>query len=306
MKLAHLILAHKDPEHIGRLANILAEYSDVYIHIDCSANEELFRKAVGEAANIRFIPGGGYRKRCWWGGAEVIGAEIELLRAAMQLKEYDRLVLLQGADYPLKSGKEIISFFEKNRKAEFIHCTPCSGSDDPYFYKRCRCYYFYDNPNYFKRAWNKFITRFPVPVRDGFIHERDKKLKVYWGSALWAITGACANYIIDFYDSHKKVVQWFRHAFPADELFFNTIVMNSSFAENTFYNNTESVKGLVNLRNLHFFEYPTVIKVFTIADLPMLQRQEDLYIRKVNTQESTELLNAIDDLHKGTNHGNRE
>lgn len=111
MKLAHLILAHKDPEHIGRLVNVLAEYSDVYIHIDSSVNEELFQREMSKAANVRFIPRE-YRKRCRW-GADVIKAEIELLRTAMQSQNYDRLVLLQGADYPLRSGKEIHLFLRK-------------------------------------------------------------------------------------------------------------------------------------------------------------------------------------------------
>ncbi len=63
--------------------NVLAEYSDVYIHIDSSVNEKLFQRETKKAANIRFIPRE-YRKRCCWGGAEVIKAEIELLRTAMQ------------------------------------------------------------------------------------------------------------------------------------------------------------------------------------------------------------------------------
>lgn len=134
-------------------------------------------------------------------------------------------------------------------------------------------------------------------VRDGFIHEGGKKLNVYWGSALWAITRACANYVIDFFDSHSKVFKWFKHALPVDELFFNTIIMNSPFVENIFYNNTEPVKGLVNLRNLHYFEYPTVIKIFTLADLSMLKKRDELYIRKVNTKESSELLDVLDELH---------
>lgn len=297
MKLAHLILAHTDPEHIGRLSKKLSAYSDVYIHIDCSVDEKPFRKSVGNFDNILFIQ---KRFRCWWGGYNVIRAEMELLTKAMEIQNYDRLVFLQGADYPLKSGNEISSFFELHKETEFIHCSPCSYSKDPYFYRRCRCYWFYDNPNLLKQIWNKLNFIFSLPLRDGVIHEGSRKIEVYWGSAQWAITGKCAKYIIDFHLSHKKVNKWFKHAFPVDELYVNTIVMNSVFASNTLYKNQNPVKSLVELRNLHYFEYPFTVKVFTAADYVELCNLDELYCRKVNTYESTDLLNMIDATHNST------
>lgn len=297
MRIAHLILAHRDPEHIGRLSKKLSDYSDVYIHIDCSVNEEPFRKTVGNADNIFFIR---KRFRCWWGGYNVIQAEIELLKIAMQTSFYDRLIFLQGADYPLKSGREILSFFESHEKTEFIHCSPCSHSTDLHLYRRCRCYWFYDAPNLLKRVWNKLNFIIPIPLRSGMIRYGDKKLEIYWGSAQWAITGACADYLIDFYSKNEKVNQWFRFSFPVDEMYVNTIVMNSAFARNTFYKNREQITQLVELRNLHYFEYPSVIKVFTMEDYALLRNRAELYCRKVNTYESTSLLDILDAAHNST------
>lgn len=294
MKLAHLILAHKDSTHIGRLSRKLSGYSDVYVHIDLSVDEEPFRNAVGNVDNVFFVR---QRFRCWWGGYNVIQAEMELLMTAMQAQTYDRLVFLQGADYPLKSGKDILSFFRLHKNTEFIRCSPCSYSKDPHLYRRCCCYWFYDDPNLLKRVWNKLNMILSIPLRSSVIHEKDMKLEVYWGCAQWALTGECARYIINFYLSHKKVNQWFKHAFPVDELYINTIVMNSAFAQNTLYKNQEVIKMLVNLRNLHYFEYPSAVKVFTIEDFKMLQNLDELYCRKVNTDESTELLDMIDVAH---------
>lgn len=294
MDLAHLILAHRDPDHIGRLSKKLSDYSDVYVHIDSSVDEVPFRRAVGSLDNVFFVQ---RRFRCWWGGYNVIQAEIELLAEAMKTRNYNRLVLLQGADYPLKSGNEISSFFEAHKETEFIHCAPCSRSEDPYFYRRCCCYWFYDNPNLLKRVWNKLNFIFSTPLRDKMIHEGSREMEVYWGCAQWAITGECAEYVIDFYSSHEKVNKWFKHAFPVDELYMNTIVMNSAFASNTLYKNQDPVKSLVDLRNLHYFEYPSTVKVFTAKDYSMLHDLDELYCRKVNTYESTELLDMIDVAH---------
>jgi len=46
MKIAYLILAHKDPAHIGRLTRALSDSGDVYIHIDSRFDEDTFRNSV--------------------------------------------------------------------------------------------------------------------------------------------------------------------------------------------------------------------------------------------------------------------
>lgn len=79
--------------------------------------------------------------------------------------------------------------------------------------------------------------------------------------------------------------------------------MNSPFAQKTLYRNQEFIGQLVDLRNLHYFEYPSVIKVFTEEDYILLQERDELYCRKVNTGESTSLLDMIDALHKQLDNG---
>ena len=73
--------------------------------------------------------------------------------------------------------------------------------------------------------------------------------------------------------------------------------MNSKFSRNTFYKNQKTIKSLVNLRNLHYFEYPSMVKVFTAEDYKMLCGLDELYCRKVNTNESSDLLDMIDAAH---------
>lgn len=73
--------------------------------------------------------------------------------------------------------------------------------------------------------------------------------------------------------------------------------MNSKFSGNTFYKNQETIKSLVNLRNLHYFEYPSTVKVFTAEDYTMLSDLDELYCRKVDTNKSSDLLDVIDAAH---------
>ena len=73
------------------------------------------------------------------GGVSAVEAEIELIREALHHGEYDRLVFLQGADYPIKPSADIKRFFEDNHDVEFIRGCNCTDSKDPYFWNRCYC-----------------------------------------------------------------------------------------------------------------------------------------------------------------------
>lgn len=122
---------------------------------------------------------------------------------------------------------------------------------------------------------------------------------VYWGSAQWALTYNCSKYIVDFYKNHPHFNKWFKSSFPSDELYFPTVVMNSPYRSNTTYHGPEpEKKGLCNWRNLHYFEYPKYIRVFTKEDFQFLKKLKELYIRKVNTECSSGLLDLIDSLCK--------
>lgn len=293
MQIAHLILAHDDPKHIGRLVRRLSSFSDVFIHIDKNADINVFKDAVGNIENCFFAE---KRIHCAWGSWNPVVAEIELIRVALEHEKYDRLVFLQGADYPLKSNEYMKSFYQNNQGVEFVRACCCTGVADPYFYEKCRYLLFYNNTNKLKTLANIITMKYQIKLRDGYIRDDGKKYKVYWGSAQWAITGKCANYILEYYDTHAKFNRWFWNSFPADELYFSTIVMNSPFRDATLYHGPEPAKrGLVEWRNLHYFIYlPGKIKVFNETDFELLSNRSELYVRKVNTKESTVLLDRIE------------
>lgn len=304
MKIAHVILTHTDPVHIGRLVRRLAAFSDVFVHVDLNADIDEFKSEAGEISNCFFI---GNRRHCSWGGYNAAEAEVELLRAAISHDKYDRITFIQGADYPLKIDEEIVEFYKEHRETQFLRACMCTGSRDPYFYSKCRYYLFYDNRNLIKKAVNRLAWTFHLKVRDGYVRDGHNKYEVYWGCAQWSFTGECAAYVVDYHDKHKEFNRWFRHAFPADELYFATLIMNSPYRESTAYKGPEpATDNPDKLRNLHYFKYiPGKIKILTLQDLPMLETLSELYIRKVNTHESTDLLDALDKINNTkTSHTN--
>ena len=55
------------------------------------------------------------------------------------------------------------------------------------------------------------------------------------------------------------------------------------------------MKGTINWRTLHIWEYlPGRAKVYTIGDFDFLKQCKELYVRKVNSVDSKELLDRLD------------
>ncbi|MCM3602198.1 beta-1,6-N-acetylglucosaminyltransferase [Robertmurraya korlensis] len=300
MKVAYLILCHNDEEHISRLVKKITEFEffDVYIHVDLKVDISNFKQKVGDNKSVTFVE---ERYEVSWGGYSAVKATMSLINSANQRYDYDRYVLLQGLDYPLKTNKEIYNFFMENKNKEFIRGCNISKSTDKYFYSRCKYYLFYEKINPIKKVINKLNYMVDLKVRSGYIKD-GRIFDVYWGSAQWALTSECIKYIIKFHNENKKFNRYFKHSFPVDELYFTTIVFNSKFSTSTSMGGPENEKrGLVNWRNIHYFEYPKNIKIFSEYDFQTLMERDELFCRKVNSIISRDLLEKIDKVHQNKN-----
>ena len=291
IKIAHLILCHTDPEIVKRTATRLAEFSDVYIHIDKKADKEPF--ILQDDPRVFYLE---KRYDVGWGTWTSVQAEVELIREALSKgKEYDRLVLLQGLDYPIKSDHEIEAFFYANKDTEFIKgCMPLASPLDKIRYK-VTVPHFSVCRNIFTKALNVLFRKLNLEIRKGIISENGKNYDLYWGSAQWALTGKCAGYIVDFYDSHDSFNRWFYMASTVDELYFTTIVHNSRFRDNVPKAQVRS-GDIGDFMNLDYFKYlPGHIKVFDEKDYDELTRLDGfLYARKMKSGESAKLLDLLD------------
>lgn len=296
IKIAYLVLAHTDPKHIARLANKVSESDniDVYIHIDKKIDITPFIELIPENNSVFFIK---ERYSVSWAAYSSIKATLALIKKASENNQYDRFILLQGLDYPLVSNSQMISFFEENAGVEYIRACKITGSNDIYHSKKCECYWFYEQPNFIKKAINKITNTIPIRLRRGYIKDNGR-YDIYWGSAQWALTGDCIKYIMDFVKTHPKFNDYFKYVFAPDETYFQTIVFNSIISENTFSSGAEPEKrGLTNWRNLHYFEYGNSIKIFDENDYETLVNSGCLFFRKATTEKSTSLLDKIDKLH---------
>lgn len=324
-KVAYLILAYNDAEHLERLIKSVNYNCDFFIHIDYKAKLEDFRK-ITQYSNVFFCRN---RKAIYWAGFNMVDAMKELIKVALERNEnYCHLVFLSGTDYPVKDKKEIYEYFIKNEGKELIKAFYISESNCKHCYDKVQRYRFYDKNIKFSKIdkiIKKVLTYILYPLKKQ-LYIGKEKIKPAYGSQWFAITPECAKYVLNYAANNKFIDKYFKTSFAPDEMYFHTIIFNSKFKYNTtngdvidYINSEEYV-----LNNYHLFDKKTFIckpeplklkdqflwdmnillngkpkyngsiSYYTEKDLEYVLNTDNLFIRKVNTKYSKELLDKID------------
>lgn len=228
MKIAYLILAHDNPAHLGRLLQALREdWTEAFVHIDR-------KSAMGEFGPLQALPGTTFiadRVSICWGGYSMVQAALNLVRAARAARpEPDWYVLLSGADYPIRSNEAIRAFLAESR-SEHISCDVMPGRDGRKFLSRLETFRFEGALGHPK------LRRVILHQTNRLLqhYKRDYRavlggMTPYCGGQWWALSRDAMAYILDFIRQNPRVVNFYKHALIPDEMFFQTILGNSSFA----------------------------------------------------------------------------
>lgn len=297
MKIGYLMLCNHDPKLVAKICKkvLIGTNNVVIVHVDKTANIELFKSEI-HSNQVFFVAD---RVDIHWGGFSSIEATIKTMYMATNLG-CERVVILQGRDYPIHSNLEIDSFFEKHRDVEFIRAFDVSHSPRKLSYMKVSGIHLFDKKgksktwNLIVKALNGFnklgIKYCPSKVQTD---HSDKRISVYWGWAHVALTRECVKYILDFYENNPHFNRRFRYIFPPDETYFQTIVFNSPFAVRTQDGGPvreQSHQTVRSMLNLTYFEYPSSVRVFNCADeLDADVVTNYLFVRKVTLHFTTTL-----------------
>src|SRR6188472_271862 len=111
MKIAFLILAHKNPRQLQMLLNALQHGAfDFYIHIDKKTNAQPF-DYLSSNENVFFIK---KRAKIYWAAFGTIQATLNGFRE-IPLADYDYVNVISAQDFPLKSANEIYEYILKRK-----------------------------------------------------------------------------------------------------------------------------------------------------------------------------------------------
>jgi hypothetical protein len=168
-----------------------------------------------------------------WGDFSMVEATLALIRQALDdPRRFDRLVLLSGNDYPLRSQAVIEQFFDRNQGTEFMNvlAMPSEGSGEagkPI--KRLASYK--PSPT---DPLSARVTRALLSRVGAFPQMRDYKRALggrtpYAGSQWWALTRQAAQFVTSLVKTEGALSEYYRNTHCPDEMFFQTILANSSF-----------------------------------------------------------------------------
>jgi hypothetical protein len=225
MKIAYLILTHRNPKLLKRVIQVLSsESSAFFVHIDLKADIRQFSGIGGDNVFISEP-----RIPVYWAEFSNIEAELQLIRQALDSPiDCDYFVFMQGSDYPLRSRAYIQRFLERSRGCEFMSMVRMPAPGFP-LSKINTLRFTSDKP--VRRFASRALAKFGLAQRDYRKHLGS--LDPYAGDACWTLSRDACQYIVEFAADNPHVGSYFRDTYVPEESFFHTILGNSRFRSRT-------------------------------------------------------------------------
>lgn len=280
MKVAFLMQCHKNPEQINLLLEALNHpMVDVFVHVD--KKSQAIKDKITQRAGVYILP----EQQCvdvQWAQYSQVEATLQLLRAAV-IGGYSHYWLISGQDYPLRPMDNILDFLEANQEANFIECSqikPFNKRNDVYF----------PNSVIGRKLWQKVLKNLWIYGTGGwnktfpiFKRKAPDDFKYWFGSQWWCLNSTTAQWIIDYLNEHTEYEKFFEHSLCSDECFFQTLVMNSPFANTTkpYLHYIKWEKGKSSPRTL------------TTIDYEELKKTEKIIARKFDIDVDTEIIERL-------------
>lgn len=297
MKIAFLISAHTDPQHLLRLTEQLPEDSETFVHVDLKSNLQEFRATV-TSPRVHFIE---ERYDVMWASMQQVKFQRALVKEALSFGiHFDYLFTLSGLDYPVWSNQRITDYLTQHKGQEFIQGI-CMEHQQGIDAKQYQEYRFLNN-----HAWRygTLKSKFRVSLRKiSYALGIRKKLYIpvdgqhyalYKGADWWGITSELAAYCMDFMDSHSDFVHYFNTSFCPSETIWQTIAFQSPFAPRCILSEGAFTR-LEDYTPLTYIEYGEEIKILTEADYDAILKSGKMFCRKTITGRSDKLMDMIDE-----------
>lgn len=288
MKKAYIIIAHKNPVHLHRLINRLNDgNSDFFLHIDKKVEISLFQNIIEFGDVIHWTE----RFDSKWGSYGTIKPYLAAMRQIREMAvNFDRIMLLSGQDYPIKSNADIDAFFTRSPHSVFINYFPIPNYDKwpgparGGLYRVDKYYFGLEKLELLRsRALNFLATYLPFLRR-----KLPNGMKPYTGQTWWNIDMYTLNYILDYDAEHPEYMYFHRNTFVADELFVQMIIGNST--DEKLLQRIENSEKRFTIWEKATSAHP---KILDKDDFDRISASDDLFARKFE-EDDTEILDMID------------
>jgi len=271
IKIAYLILVHRFPKQFKRLFKAIYDQENYYlIHLDKKAESKTradVEEFLADYPNAYTLES----KNVVWGGYSMVQAELNGMKYLLDINAtWDFFINLSGQDFPLKSQESIRDYLSQHRGNNFIKIAN-QAFERPETMNRIE--------NYFEETENGFSG---TPYKRAYLED----IVPYIGGQWMILTRDCCEFICN----SKEIVKfekYYQNTLIADESFFQTVIMNTSFKGKVINDDKRAIiwipDGDIKLRP----------KTFTMSDLAFLSTGDNLFARKFDDNVDAFILDIM-------------
>ena len=291
MKQGILITAYKQISHLKKMLDSFNDDFYFYIHLD--KKSQVPKNEIRMIQNSKNVVCVSRQFQVNWGGINHLKAILLLSKEAVKNEGLEYFHLITGQDFPIKSCNGIKSLLVKNRGREYIENfeMPVKVRDWGRDGGMDRiCYFNFYDLFKAKTIGGKIAIYGLLKAQKILKIKRSTHQnlpKLFGGGTYWTLSYPCLKYVIDYTEEYPAFLKRFNWSFCGEQIYFQTIIMNSVFKANVVNNNLRYIewkkRNGSKPANLDETDYDNIIK------------SDAIFARKFEYPFSNKLLNKMEE-----------
>lgn len=287
---AILILAHKNIEQVTKLATILHNNFEVYIHFDKKMNIPENYKQILDKKNIHYIS----KIDVHWGSWSIGAATVLLMKEVLKNRQIEYIHVISGQDWLTIPSKNIYDKFIDNDRIYMTYSKAKNVKKKGESIILWQKYYFnYDKINRrstFGKIYHRGLLLIQSLLRINKFKKLGINLEIYSGENWVDMPRDAVEYCINYLDSHPNLLKMLQTGCFSDEFWMQTILCNSpEFKQRIVKNHHRYIKW-----QKQHGSYPAVLDM---SDFDSIINGDYIFARKFENPYSNELITQLNHNH---------
>lgn len=291
MKQAILIAAYKNFNHLFEIINFFKDDTfEIYLHID--KKTKLPNSVVEKLRTIKNLKFLSRRYTVNWGGVNQLNCYLLLAEEALKNNKNIYFHLISGQDFPIKNITQFKKLFGASEQYDYLEnfaFPRINWENENGGFDRLSYYYFLDF-FYAKKLYKWIMLLAKLQKKLSIKRPLPENIKqFYGGSSWWSLTKNTLQYAVDYTKANKYLFKRMRYTLASDEIYFQTVIMNSKYAKNVINDNLRYIDWSAE----RVGKYSPSPAILDISDFKKIESSNALFARKFDVPSSDELKHAI-------------
>ena len=209
-------------------------------------------------------------------------------KEVLKNQDIEYIHLISGGDFPIKGSSYFTEYLTMNRGKEFLENFQVPTKKWQHGgMNRLTYYNFYDFFDIKTYLGSKAIY-YTLKIQEALKMKRkisDELPKFHGGSTWWTLSSKCLKYVVDYTDNANTFLKRLKHTLCSEEIFFQTIIMNSPFRDNVVNDNLRYI--------IWEYKHGSIPAILDIQDNEKIKKSHQLFARKFEYPFSLTLLNEL-------------